>query len=521
MPNAQHSSRHSMQRLATLRPYDWRWLTFFATLLVVSLLLQPWRSPLAMAAEAGPGYSRDGSAAAFVGAMRFDNANAYCLELDQPSPIGHTTRLAHAGDNLPSDIAAMDERTRARLHWVVSVRGSSQDPALTAAVAMYVWSVADAEHYRGDDHYLSLLPTDIRNQVATNLAEVRGTAADVRPVTIPQDVHLQLDTGPGHATLTVGDIPVGSEVVLRVSGGTIHGERELTVSADSAKTLRVRPDSQTTELAVDAQARAASRYATADPRFLITEGHQLLVQAAPESWPTARTSVSLRPGIRNVPRTPPLPPAPVTPDVPATPSTPTTTVTPPVPKSTAPQSPAPESPAPESPAPEPSASKPPAPNSPTPEAPTPEAPTPEAPAPEAPAPEPPSNPVTPATPAPPVTEESDPTPTNESAAEPDPTQTPPSTTTTTPTPTATYSYATDDPDTPASKIDSGASPTTGAPLASSQSPGKLAETGAGGNMLFIVGGVGLTAIGAGGWLIARRQARPLASDAVDPASGGW
>lgn len=458
MPTVAQTLQRSVPRLAGMRHRYWRWLTTCTALLTIVLLLQPWRAPVAMAADAGPGYSRDGSAAAFIGAMQFDNANAYCLELDRPSPIGHLTRVAGAGDHLPDDIAALDETTRARLHWAVSVRGSSQDPKLTAAVAMYVWSVADAQHYRGDDHYLSLLPTEIRGQVATNLAELRSTAGDVRPVAIPQSLHVQLDTGPGHATLTIGDIPAGSEVVLRVSGGTINDARELTVSAGQAQSLRVRPDSQTTELSVEAQARAAASFATASPRFLITEGRQLLIQAATDSWPTARTSVSLRPGIRNVPTTPT--PTPVEPDAPATSTTPAEADTPP-------------------------ASEPPVSTEPDPTPPSESAPTP------------------------------DQTPTPTAAPTP-PAQTP------MPTPTATFSYATEEPDAPTPEAESGASPAPGAQLPSTQSPGNLAETGSGGNMLFLVGGGGLTAIGAGGWLIARRQTRPLVSDTGDALrTGGW
>lgn len=286
--------------IATLRL---RKLALLAGVIAILLLISPWKPQDATAADVGPGYSQDGSSAMFVGAMRFNGMNVYCLELDQPSPIGHQTRVAGAQDHIPADIAQLPAETRAKLHWAIANLGASTNPDATAAVAMYVWSIADAEHYRGDPHYLSLLPADRRSTVAGHVETLRQQANDVRVVAAPKSFGLTMRTEPGAITVELTDIPGGTEVVLQVTGGEIDGKKEITVPATSATTMRVHATPNVGRVAITAQMRPAPGFATATPQYLITEGRQLLLQPSNEAWPTAGAEVKLNYGIRHTPGT--------------------------------------------------------------------------------------------------------------------------------------------------------------------------------------------------------------------------
>ena len=459
-----------------------RALALLGMLMTIAFVILCWRPLAASAANAGPGYSPDGSAGAFVGAMDFNGTNVYCLELDHPSPIGHPTRVATAGDALPADIAQMDAGTRARLHWVVTTRGSSSEPTMTAAVAMYVWSVADAEHYRGDAHYLSLVPATKRERVAANLREIRRAASDVRIATIPQTFALSMRTQPGSIVLEIGDIPEGTEAVLRVTDGTINGERELTVPAGKKRSLRVRPMSHTKTLTVSGHLKAAPGAATAQPQYLITDGHQLLIGERTQSWPSKRVSVELIPGIRNVPSTTPATKKTPTPTPKPTPtptpvSSPTPTPTPvstptPTPKPTPTPTPTPK----QTPSPTPTRIQTTPASTPTP-----------------------SQPETPPPPATPEQSPADPVP-SEPAATPESTPTPEPTPSATP--TATFSTSQAEPTVSDTPREPPAQPEQPHP---DEPAGQLAETGADGSVLLMIGGGAITAIGAGGWLLARKR----------------
>lgn len=469
-----------------------RCLFLLGALTLVALLLPLWRPTSAIAADAGPGYSPDGSAAAFVGAMRVEGTNAYCLELDRPSPIGHRTRVATAADRLPADIEALDAATRARLHWVVAHRGSSTDPNVTAAVAMYVWSVADHEHYRGDQHYLSLIPAEQRQRVAEQLRGIRQAVSDVRPVSIPDRLNLTLREQSGELVLDVGALPAGVEAILRVTEGTIDGQRELTLTAGNSKSLRVTALPHATTVTVTGQLQAAPTSATANPQYLVTEGRQLLVQGRNEPWPTATVSVDRSQGVSVTPM-----PAPSTSPAAATPTA-TPSQTPPA---TTPTTPETTTPAPEptkheaTPAPEPEVELEPAPE---PEL-TPE-PTPE-----------------------PADEPSDSSePTQPAASEPATvTETP--VPTATPTPTATFATSLAEPPAPSTSTSTTPAPGPALPPPEAEA---LAQTGFDGGVLITVGGVAMTAVGAGGWLVARRRSQDRDESAfgafsVPESTPGW
>lgn len=134
----------------------------------------------ASAASYGPGWTNaDNGGLGFLGAYRHAGINVYCLDLDVAPPMGNTTGPTYGG------WAGLSANDLARINWAVSTYGQSSDRVVTAAVALYVWSLADAGTYNshgmsGDTYYVFRVPSaSQRAAVLSTLAEIRAGAAGI------------------------------------------------------------------------------------------------------------------------------------------------------------------------------------------------------------------------------------------------------------------------------------------------------------------------------------------------------
>ena len=162
----------------------------------------------ASAATLGPGHGDLGTVGvlgSFV--SESDGRQVYCIDAGAPGPWGTTTGPTTVTDLVSHTGAQLSGTELAKLNYVLARWGDSPDPDVTAAVQLFVWSVADPVTYNshgmsGDDWYIGRVPTGNRATVLGNLATMRAEAEANHAVNPSVDVTIAA-TDPYNATLTV------------------------------------------------------------------------------------------------------------------------------------------------------------------------------------------------------------------------------------------------------------------------------------------------------------------------------
>jgi len=146
-----------------------------------------------------------------------DGRQAYCIDLGLNAPFSPTSG--------PQTITSLDSLSRqqlAELNYVMGRWGQSGDANVTAAVALYVWSVTDPGVYNshgmsGDAYYVARAPVEARSTILANLATMRAEAP-VYAVTDPS-LSLSIDMADQYAgTLTVSANPSHLQGTVNLSG---------------------------------------------------------------------------------------------------------------------------------------------------------------------------------------------------------------------------------------------------------------------------------------------------------------
>lgn len=158
-----------------------RWVaSLLAGLLMIAGLSLGAATP-AQAASIGPGFG-DLAGNGILGAyIAPDGTQAYCMDLGADGPWGDTTGPVPVEDLTSQSGFALTKTDLAKLNYVMATWGQSGDPHVTAAVQLYVWSIADPVHYNqhgmsGDDYYVTRAPAENRPQILENLAQMRAQA---------------------------------------------------------------------------------------------------------------------------------------------------------------------------------------------------------------------------------------------------------------------------------------------------------------------------------------------------------
>ncbi|WP_454156815.1 hypothetical protein [Microbacterium lacticum] len=162
----------------------------------------------ASAATLGPGHGDLGTVGvlgSFV--SESDGRQVYCIDAGAPGPWGTTTGPTTVTDLVSHTGAQLSGTELAKLNYVLARWGDSPDPDVTAAVQLFVWSVADPVTYNshgmsGDDWYIGRVPTGNRATVLGNLATMRAEAEANHAVNPSVDVTIAA-TDQYNATLTV------------------------------------------------------------------------------------------------------------------------------------------------------------------------------------------------------------------------------------------------------------------------------------------------------------------------------
>ena len=149
-----------------------------------------------------------------------DGRQVYCMDVSAPPPWGTTTGprtvtslTSHTGQELSAS-------TLAQLNYALSKWGQSPSPHTTAAMAMFVWLIADPVSYQshgmdGDVYYIGRVPSGDRAQVLANLAGIRAETGANHVATPSISVGItMLDQFTGTLTMAVNPAVLARQVVL-------------------------------------------------------------------------------------------------------------------------------------------------------------------------------------------------------------------------------------------------------------------------------------------------------------------
>lgn len=234
-------SVHGRQRLRDGYPPSRglaRWVaSLLAGLLLIASLSLGVAQP-AQAATIGPGFgdlNGDGILGSYIVP---DGTQAYCMDLGANGPWGDTSGPVTVEDLTSQSGFTLTETDLAKLNYVMAMWGQSADPHVTAAVQLYVWSIADPVHYNahgmsGDDYYVARAPAENRPQILSNLAQMRAQA-DANHAVNPQ-VSLSIEMSDQYAgTLTVASSPASlSGTVTLTNAVFADGTTQRELSAGS------------------------------------------------------------------------------------------------------------------------------------------------------------------------------------------------------------------------------------------------------------------------------------------------
>lgn len=168
----------------------------------------------------------------WIGAYQADDGRqTYCIDLGANLPFSPTS-----GPQTVTSLESLSRQQLAELNYVMARWGQSGDPNVTSAVAMFVWSVADAGTYNshgmsGDAYYIARAPSGARPTILALLAQMRSEAP-VNAVTDPS-LSLSIDLADQYAgTLTVAAHPSHLRGTALLSGAVFdNGATSRTLGA--------------------------------------------------------------------------------------------------------------------------------------------------------------------------------------------------------------------------------------------------------------------------------------------------
>lgn len=175
----------------------------------------------ATAASLGPGHGdldTTGTVGAFI--AESDGRQVYCMDSGAPAPWNTTTGPTTVTELVSHTGQQLSKTTLAKLNYVLSKWGDSQNPDITAAVQMYVWAEADPVTYNshgmsGDDWYIGRVPAGNRATVLGNLATMRAEATANHAVNPTVDVSIAMsDQYNGTVTVDLSPTVLTGNVVL-------------------------------------------------------------------------------------------------------------------------------------------------------------------------------------------------------------------------------------------------------------------------------------------------------------------
>lgn len=166
-----------------------------------------------------------------LGAWSTGGYNVYCLQIHEPAPFGSTSGVSYGG------WGSLSSTDLARLNWAVSTYGQSSDRGWTAAVHLYVWSIADPVAYNGNgmsgDIYYSARAGSDQYMVRDRLAVVRAGAAGISAgaTSGSGSMTFQVDPLDNYAgTLTIATSPGSASGTVTLTNGVFTDVESSTIA---------------------------------------------------------------------------------------------------------------------------------------------------------------------------------------------------------------------------------------------------------------------------------------------------
>ncbi|QIM18698.1 hypothetical protein G7066_08895 [Leucobacter coleopterorum] len=231
-------------------------------------------SPPAQAATLGVGY---GNEQLWLGSFSSNGRQAYCMDIDALPPFGNTQHpeLQTTLDNLTSVQLA-------QLNYTMGRWGESLDPAITAAVQLFVWDVADHETYvsrGGDGNYITWAPAEGRSTVLANLAVMRSEAAANAVMNPSASASIEM-SDQYNGQLTIATLPASLQGTATLTNATFeNGATTATLGAGTHRILGT-PSEGAPEYRIGASFSAQAAGLGAGVDLFYTPGEQRILGTA-------------------------------------------------------------------------------------------------------------------------------------------------------------------------------------------------------------------------------------------------
>lgn len=270
-----------------LHPSEKRFRAQFATLLLTLLILLSGlvQAPApAQAASLGVGW---GDESLWIGSYSAHGRQTYCMDIAALPPWGTTEH-----PQLTTTLDSLSATELARLNYTLGKWGESLDPAVTSAVQLYVWDVADHATYvsrGGDGHFIQRVPEAYRGTVLGHLGTMRAEAS-ANAVTDPAvGVSLAMsDQYVGQLTVTTKPASLTGQVTL-TNGTFSNGSSTATLGRGTHQITGVPPAGSASYRVTATMTASAAKYGAGVDLFY-TPGEQRILGAASFAPLTATAS---------------------------------------------------------------------------------------------------------------------------------------------------------------------------------------------------------------------------------------
>ncbi|WIE70247.1 hypothetical protein [Curtobacterium sp. MCLR17_054] len=261
----------------SLRPTARKWIALAA---ILPAMLGPLSTAVTASAvgmrpyaSMGPGYGQPGVGAGELGAFRAesDGRLVWCIDAGALSPTGGVTGAPKVVPNLSDDHGhTLTADELAKLNAIISRHGPSANNDQAAAIALFVWGLADPTDYNGhgmsgNAWFITRAPASARPAIRNFLAAYRAEAKTIKAAPAAGKASLSIRMGSSYdGQVTVSASPATTKGTLTLSGAHVAGSSATTASVKNGSVVKI------TGTPTDAQ---ASYRITANAHFTGTGGY--------------------------------------------------------------------------------------------------------------------------------------------------------------------------------------------------------------------------------------------------------
>lgn len=199
-------------------------------------------------ASMGPGYGQPGVGAGELGAFRAesDGRLVWCIDAGALSPTGGVTGAPRVVSDLSDDHGRkLTSDELAKLNGVIAKHGANPNNDEAAAMALFVWSVADPTDYNshgmsGDGWFITRAPAEARAAIRADLATFRAEAAGISAAPASGSASLSIKMGSSYdGQVTVSASPADASGTLKLQGAHVAGSTATTATVKNGSVVKI------------------------------------------------------------------------------------------------------------------------------------------------------------------------------------------------------------------------------------------------------------------------------------------